>query len=102
MPATPRSAVVWFPVSFSQFGRVSGELLGTRTGVNSVKQLTDLERRVAGAQGRLLAKMSEFAGWAVTDDEAGMTACRAEASALLEAFFDLSHQATAALVKRGY
>ncbi len=67
-----------------------------------MKQLTDLERRVAGTQGRLLAKMSEFSGWAVTDDETGMTACRAEASALLEAFFDLSHQATAEMLKRGY
>ncbi|PZU62244.1 MAG: hypothetical protein DI552_00660 [Brevundimonas sp.] len=62
---------------------------------------SDTERRMSGAQARLLAKMSEFSGWAITSDEAGMNTCRMEASALLESYFDLSQKACAELLAGG-
>lgn len=58
-------------------------------------KLSATERRIAGAQARLLAKMSEFTGWAVVGDQAGMTTCREEASALLDSFFDLTETGVA-------
>lgn len=66
------------------------------------RRFSDLERRVAGAQGRLLAKMAEFPACVTAGDKPGAERCRLEATALLESFFDLSDQAVQEMLKRGY
>lgn len=65
-------------------------------------KLTVDERRVAGAQALLLAKMSEFGAHIVADNREAAERSRNEASAALDAFFDLTDLAVTAALKRGF
>ena len=65
-------------------------------------QITADERRVAGAQALLLAKMAEFGAHVVADNRKAAERTREEASAALEAYFDLTDQSIMAAMKKGY
>ena len=66
------------------------------------QQFTPLERRVAGAQALLLAKMSEFGAHVTADNRTAAERTRDEAAAALESYFDLTDQSIAAVMKKGY
>ncbi|MBK1968126.1 hypothetical protein JIX59_02085 [Brevundimonas diminuta] len=65
-------------------------------------KLTADERRVAGAQALLLAKMSEFGAHIMADNREAAERSRNEASAALDAFFDLTDLTVKAALKRGF
>ncbi|MFY0399987.1 hypothetical protein [Brevundimonas naejangsanensis] len=65
-------------------------------------KLTADERRVAGAQALLLAKMSEFGAHIVADNREAAERTRNEASAALDSFFDLTDVTVTAAMKRGF
>ncbi|MBB4797606.1 hypothetical protein HNP32_001330 [Brevundimonas bullata] len=66
------------------------------------RQFTQLERRIAGAQGLLLAKMSEFAAHVTADNPKAAERTRDETSAALESYFDLTDESVTEAMKKGY